>query len=836
MARAGVLHSVVTRLVIALVLGGVIISGALTYLEMSRQQDLLRMRITHEAALTARNVQTSLERLNRPYDRAQVVELLAALTTQPSIRAARVELPDEPPIAVGSWPDAAGDLNHWTLPDQAIYRGNEVRLDRRTLLRAPFVLDADAASVEVLIDGPMAKMRTQAESFRRMGSHWLVLAIMTLLGLLLLRRWFAYPLAQVVDQVRRHAPPESFDRLASELSGEFSTLSHDIGGMLQQIQTMTAELQERKRAYENLYQQAPAALLSLDEDGNILEANRRAVSLFQQKAEHAMVGRAVFDLVRAEDRPLLRQTMARLDTRDFARCELRVDVHGEAIDVMVEAVAFHDRGNGCDRVRLSLIDVSAIKELQRQLSDQTRLLNLLIDHMSDAILLVDAEGRIVANNQQLGALVYRRSTALIGTRYEPETFWDELGIIDHSLFIDRLKQIEADHSRSAQERVETRAGTFLFQGIPVHDEQGELVGRLWVVQEITPLEQNQRLLDLQGEQLAALKQLGQNLCDVETVDELLVKASEQLHEIFGVESVGIALRDSGAGVRSRQMINSGPGPYLLESNRALLQAVERHLMPQLLGNQGVTFWTDLRKSLPWGQAFSQAGCTCVAGCPLQGAAGDHGILWIAQRGGERLDRHHLYLLETLAPMLAARVEFAQLREQLRKHELADNVTDLPSETEFRRYAHRLANRPGYTWSLIVINMDRFRELNDLLPHAEVDAVLRETAELLLRLTRKSNYVARLGGASFGILLPGVDLEGAEILANRLRTSIAELSVDVPDRPAWPVTCSCGVASCPSESPIAERIVGLGFARMQIARQQGMDRVVSSGDPSQLQAG
>ena len=140
----------------------------------------------------------------------------------------------------------------------------------------------------------------------------------------------------------------------------------------------------------------------------------------------------------------------------------------------------------------------------------------------------------------------------------------------------------------------------------VHEGAGKPVGRLWVVRETTAQEQNRLLLEQQSSQLQAMSQLSQQIADVRSVDELLTRASDLMHEILGVEAVGLALRSSESGTsantgsalgRSKQMLHRGTGPYLLEANRGVIAAIEQHLMPQTLTAEQAVLWQELPEQI-----------------------------------------------------------------------------------------------------------------------------------------------------------------------------------------------------------------------------------------------
>lgn len=838
MSRVKPLRTVVFRLVATLVLSGFAVSVALSILQVHSAESLAQLRLTSDIVLSVRSLQGILGRETAHVTPQEVADVISAVTGTSQIRAVRLTSEAMEPLETGSWSLGPNELcKDWSIPEWSVAKGDEVTFDRLTHVRAPFGYQGQRYGLELLVDGPAARSQIRQRLMGRVETQWLLLAIMTLIGLLLARRWVLSPMTQIMQLVNHSelgAAP--FHRLARSRKDEFGLLAETIGDMLVRLEQTSQELGLRDLAFQELYRSAPAAMINLNGQGKILQANRRAAALLGTASEQELRGQAALEFIRAEDRALLRQTIDRLDLHATTRCELRIVSGQKIIDVLVECNGVRDADGMLQSVHLSLLDVSESKELQRQLADNSHLLNLIIDHISAAVLMVDNQGRIAAHNQPLTQLLKHQSRTLTGQPYDSETFWQELGVVNQELFINRLRQIDADHARAAQERFETRAGTFLFQGVPMQDVNGQPIGRLWVVQEITQQEQNQKLLNQQTSQLQALKHLGPQLNDATTLEGLMERASKQLYEVFAVEAMGLAIRRDRGQSRSMQILHRGSGSYLLEPNHALVQSIEQHLMPQILANQDVSLWPELPGNLPWAKAFTRAGLTCLAAGPLQGSADAQGILWIARRGGERLERQHLYLLEALAPVIAGKLEATQLRERLHSAEMTDPVTGLPNSRFFDFEIRKLANRPGYPWAVVLLKLDHFHKINELVDHACADALLATIATEMQNRTRRSCTIVRLSGATFGLISPGSSPEQAAALAERLRAMVTEQTLKLPDGSPLPLTASLGVASCPEDGTTKNAVLDLAASRVELAKRSGRNRVVCQGSAGQKQAG
>jgi diguanylate cyclase (GGDEF)-like protein/PAS domain S-box-containing protein len=830
-------RSVVTRLVASIVLGGLIVSFGLGVLELQHSQTLLGLELTQRIVQSTRALQSELrsQAHSPPSDRYRAT--LETYLDDPRICAARIVGPGAHTVSFKAWPAVSrDDLRMWHLPQAGLPRGSEVNFDQLTMVIAPFTVGQERVTVEFLIDGPAALAANRARVLRDVAGHWLFMAVMVLMGLLLLRRWFTGPLMSIVELIAAHSGPTSFYRLARNSHSEFAQLAEAIGGMLTRLESTTNRLRERERAFENLYQHAPSAMVSLDVSGRIVEANRRSAELLKLPTQRILIGEQVMQFVAAEDRGLLREAIGRLAMHHATRCQVRLSAGEQTIHVAVECLGVRDDDGQLRMVRLSMLDVSETTQLHRELADKSQLLNLIIDHMSDAIVLVDAKGRVAAVNQQLGAWLHCRPQAMVGMPYVPERFWDALGMVDPDQFVSRLRQIDADGNRPAQERFATRGGTFLFQTIPVQDTLGESVGKLWVVSEVTSQQQNQKLLDQQTRQLQSLRWLGRMLHQIHGVDELLERTAAWLFEMFDVEAIGLALRCDDAGRRGHQIMHRGAGPYLLETNRTMIGAIETDLMPQLFANRDVTLWPDLPRGSQWTRSFEQAGLTTVAGAPLTGGADAHGVVWIARRGGERIERHHIHLLEALVPLVAGRLDNLQLRAQMENLNLTDPATDLPNAAHFQHQLDRIAPKTRGHFATLMIGLDHFQTLVETMNPDLAAQLLRGVAVTLKRSMRKSCFVARMNDAVFGVLVPHNDRAAVLAMADRLVRVIAEQQIAMPDGHTWQLTASIGVAVSPEDGAAPGQIIARARHRMELARRSGRNRVVIDDVRSHRQVG
>src|SRR5262249_25023803 len=131
-----------------------------------------------------------------------------------------------------------------------------------------------------------------------------------------------------------------------------------------------------------------------------------------------------------------------------------------------------------------------------------------------------------------------------------------------------------------------------------------------------------------------------------------------------------------------------------------------------------------------------------------------------------------------------------------------------------------ASRSGRPFSVVLMDLDKFKEVNDSMGHLEGDLVLARVGRLLEQKCRQSNVVARYGGDEFIILMPETGVEQAQILAERLRLWLA---MD-PMLHEHNITGSFGVASFPVHGFSAAGIIRVADAGMYASKHAGGNRV------------
>jgi diguanylate cyclase (GGDEF)-like protein/PAS domain S-box-containing protein len=181
--------------------------------------------------------------------------------------------------------------------------------------------------------------------------------------------------------------------------------------------------------------------------------------------------------------------------------------------------------------------------------------------------------------------------------------------------------------------------------------------------------------------------------------------------------------------------------------------------------------------------------------------------------------HYLAVKDDITKRKEAEAEVARLAT-------TDSLTGVANR---RRFLEQLGaeldrvKRFGDPASLLMLDVDHFKRVNDTYGHAAGDTVLQHLAELSRLRLRRIDLFGRLGGEEFAILLPGTDRAGAELLAERFRHEVAETPAQTGKGPIA-VTVSIGIAELAAVDPGQDAVLARADAALYRAKEAGRNRV------------
>ena len=316
-------------------------------------------------------------------------------------------------------------------------------------------------------------------------------------------------------------------------------------------------------------------------------------------------------------------------------------------------------------------------------------------------------------------------------------------------------------------------------------------------------------------QLSFLNSISRTAISSEDAEQMLADIVAEIQKNFRFDHIGIGLLDyvakeieikAEAGSTAQAKGKRIPlgvgivGRVARTSERALVQnAGEGHL-------QGVL--PDSRAAL------------CI---PITYGESLMGVLNVESRDENAFSPQDVLIMSTLADLLATALHNAFVFQKLQLQSITDGLTGIKTRRFFWEALTsewKRASRSGRAFSVVLIDLDKFKEVNDSFGHLEGDLVLARVGRLLEQRCRQSNVVARYGGDEFVILMPETSVEQAQALAERLRQWLAQDAMLAEHH----ITGSFGVASYPSHGFSAEDIIRVADAGMYSAKKGGGNRV------------
>src|SRR3989475_4547846 len=317
--------------------------------------------------------------------------------------------------------------------------------------------------------------------------------------------------------------------------------------------------------------------------------------------------------------------------------------------------------------------------------------------------------------------------------------------------------------------------------------------------------------------LALLNNISRNAIATLNPDEMLNKIAEQLEIGLTYDHIGIALLD----YSTREVVVQAEAG---KRRNALGRRIP--LGVGLLGHVARSGQMATFRSLNPGDSalrpILEDSLAAIA-LPIFYAEQLHGALYVESSEPLDFSDEEVLLLRTLADLIAGALHNALTFQKAQEQAITDGLTGVKTHRFFMEGLSaewKRSTRAGRAFSLVLMDLDRFKFVNDFYGHLEGDLVLQRVGHILEQNCRRSDVVARYGGDEFVILMPETNMEHARQLASKLRGWV---SAD-PLLREKNISASFGIACYPLHGSSPQELIQVADASMYLSKHQGGNAV------------
>ena len=344
---------------------------------------------------------------------------------------------------------------------------------------------------------------------------------------------------------------------------------------------------------------------------------------------------------------------------------------------------------------------------------------------------------------------------------------------------------------------------------------------------ITELEgQVQALNDLIGVAQASVSSID--------LDTLLSAILESAMSFAGMPAGSVALYDNRTGLLTLRA-HTGLSPEFVA--RGSWVVTPGGLTDQLLRQDEILFVEDTELTDFFNNPLAlKEGIRSLICIPLVTKGKIQGVLYLDDFAPRTFDQSRMALISLLASFAAMSIENARLHHETRQMAITDVLTGLYNRRYFEKVLPQeleRSRRLNLPLSILLIDADNFKKVNDTFGHPMGDRVLATIGQTIKKALRTVDFAFRYGGEEFVVILPEADLESACKAAERIRLrAIADSKRVLRSDMTEPVTVSIGVSCYPRDATDGKALVAVADHLLYQAKGAGKNRILVSEESDQ----
>jgi diguanylate cyclase (GGDEF)-like protein len=249
---------------------------------------------------------------------------------------------------------------------------------------------------------------------------------------------------------------------------------------------------------------------------------------------------------------------------------------------------------------------------------------------------------------------------------------------------------------------------------------------------------------------------------------------------------------------------------------------DKHIAPVVV----ITNVDEDKRTDRFQQFFTETNTSSLIAAPLWGENRLLGLLLVHQCfSTRRWTTSEIKLVSAVADQLAVAITHANLYQQVKFQSITDGLTGLYNHVYFKnRLAEelRISQRKKTPCSLLMLDLDNLKQINDTFGHPVGDAAIRQTATILKTILRSGDTAARYGGEEFGVILPQTGIEEARLIADRICTYVRNSKV--PGLETRNISVSIGAACYPKDAADVVDLIKHADDALYFAKNGGRNQV------------
>jgi diguanylate cyclase (GGDEF)-like protein len=323
-----------------------------------------------------------------------------------------------------------------------------------------------------------------------------------------------------------------------------------------------------------------------------------------------------------------------------------------------------------------------------------------------------------------------------------------------------------------------------------------------------------------------LLRLTESILTTLDIRELLETTAERLGDLVGSDTVAIEVVDTTTGLLLPMSARGKDAEWYLQpwapGEQGLATWVVEHNQPQLVTDE----YDDPRISQKDGPVHGSLICV-----PLRGRNGAIGVVTMERVGeGRVFSEDEFELVQLFAAQVSVGLQNAETHRAVERRAQTDVLTGLLNHGTFGEQMGGLIDG-GEIFSLVMLDLDRFKGVNDGLGHQAGDRLLRQVADAIVAASRESDSVFRYGGDEFAVLLPRTNGREVGPIAERVRSAVASV---VGPGSNWrgrarSLEASAGTSSYPEDGATAEEVLLAADRACFVAKRSGGGRVATAAE-------